>query len=487
MVFSSLTFLTIFFPIVLALYFVKNSIKWRNAVLLTASLVFYAWGEPLWILGMVASAFVNWLCAGAIATTKKQGEKRMWLIIGVGFSAALLFSCKYAAFFANSFLQLFGLAARVPVMALPIGISFYTFQIITYTVDVYREETPAQKSFARLLLYVSCFPQLIAGPIVRYSDVAKQIGKRKTTPVDFYRGMQKFSIGLGKKVIFANICGAAMTQLPLSGTGLPLSVTGAWYGAFLYALQIYFDFSGYSDMAIGVGRILGFTYRENFDYPFLALGVGDFWRRWHISLGDWFREYLMYPLMRSNFFRRLSMKKSPKHGKMFYRNLTAILCTLIVWSFTGLWHGASWNFILWGVYFGILHVLEKFAFGKILSKTPNAVKWCLNMFVALVSFIIFYYTDISNVFHHLGSMFGLTGGGFIDDVSLRVIQTYSVFPLIAFAFSMPLAKIIEKRAKRFFKPAVCEAGRSAFMVVCFVLSVLFLVGQSFNPFIYFQF
>ena len=487
MVFSSLTFLFCFLPVVLALYFLRRSLRWRNGVLLVASLFFYAWGEPLWILAMVGSALVNWFCAGMIASSKSESVRKTWLVIGVAAAGAMLFICKYSTFFINSFLSLFGADNLLKGFALPIGISFYTFQIITYTVDVYREETKPQKSFPRLLLYVSCFPQLIAGPIVRYSDVAQQIGSRETTPDDFAQGMQRFAVGLAKKVIFANICGSIMTELPLPGTGNAFSVVGAWYAAFVYAMQIYFDFSGYSDMAIGLGRILGFTYKENFEYPFISLSAGDFYRRWHISLGSWFREYLMYPLMRSRRIRALSTKKSKKHGKMYYRNLATILVTMIVWTCTGLWHGASWNFILWGVYFGLMMVLEKFILVKFLDRLPKIIRWVINMIVALFSFVIFYYTDMGQVGAHMGAMLGLGGAGFMDEISLRVIRTYSVFPLIAFIASMPLAPMFNRWAERTLKPKTVEVARVAFLSACFVLSVLFLVGQSFNAFIYFNF
>ena len=487
MVFSSLTFLTIFFPIFLALYFLRGNIRWRNGVLLIASLVFYAWGEPIWILGMIGSTFINWISAQMIVLAQDDRQKRFWLAAGIVISGALLFVCKYAAFFFNSFSALFASSVRIPGIDLPIGISFYTFQIISYTVDVYREETPAQKSFARLLLYVSCFPQLIAGPIVRYSDVAKQIGKRRTTPGGFSSGMRRFVIGLGKKIIFANLCGKAVAAMPLAGTGLELSALGAWYAALMYALQVYFDFSGYSDMAIGIGKILGFTYRENFNHPFMALGVGDFWRRWHISLSEWFREYIMYPLMRAKIFRKLSMKKSRRFGRMFYRNLTAIICTTVVWAFTGLWHGASWNYVVWGLYFGLFQMLEKFAFEKIHQKLPNVVKWLLNMAITLIGFIIFYYTDITLVFKHVGAMFFLTGNSLIDANSLLVMKTYSVFPILAFVLSLPIGEWLGAFMKKKLTSSACEIAYAGGMLVLYVFCILFLVGQSFNPFIYFQF
>ena len=486
MVFSSLTFLTCFFPIVLALYFVKGSIRWRNGVLLAASLVFYAWGEPIWIVAMLASTLVNWVCAGMISVCRGNAAKRGWMIAGVGFAGALLFVFKYTAFFANSFLSLFGAEARVAGLKLPIGISFYTFQIISYTVDVYRGETPAQRSFARLLLYVSCFPQLIAGPIVQYSDVAKQIGSRKTTAKDFTRGMQRFVVGLGKKVIFANICGLILRDLPLADAGA-MSFGGAWYAGFVYMLQVYFDFSGYSDMAIGIGRILGFTYKENFDYPFIAKDVSEYWHRWHISLSTWFRDYLLYPILRSRGMRRLSMKKSERHGRMYYRNLATMIATTCVWAFTGLWHGASWNFIVWGLYFCVLQLLEKFALGKVREKLPAIARWAINLILIVVSFVIFYYTDMGLVTRHISAMLGVGSAGFIDARSRLVIRTYSFFPLLAFVCSMPIAPMLNRLGRGLLGSKAFEIVKSVALSACVALAVLFLVGQSYNPFIYFQF
>ena len=486
MVFSSLTFLTCFFPIVLALYFVKGSIRWRNGVLLAASLVFYAWGEPIWIVAMLASTLVNWVCAGMISVCRGDAAKRGWMIAGVGFAGALLFVFKYTAFFANSFLSLFGAEARVAGLKLPIGISFYTFQIISYTVDVYRGETPAQRSFARLLLYVSGFPQLIAGPIVQYSDVAKQIGSRKTTAKDFTRGMQRFVVGLGKKVIFANICGLILRDLPLADAGA-MSFGGAWYAGFVYMLQVYFDFSGYSDMAIGIGRILGFTYKENFDYPFIAKDVSEYWHRWHISLSMWFRDYLLYPILRSRGMRRLSMKKSERHGRMYYRNLATMIATTCVWAFTGLWHGASWNFIVWGLYFCVLQLLEKFALGKVREKLPAIARWAINLILIVVSFVIFYYTDMGLVTRHISAMLGVGSTGFIDARSRLVIRTYSFFPLLAFVCSMPIAPMLNRLGRGLLGSKAFEIVKSVALSACVALAVLFLVGQSYNPFIYFQF
>ena len=464
----------------------KGSIRWRNGVLLAASLVFYAWGEPIWIVAMLASTLVNWVCAGMISVSKGDAAKRGWMIAGVGFAGALLFVFKYTAFFANSFLSLFGAEARVAGLKLPIGISFYTFQIISYTVDVYRGETPAQRSFARLLLYVSCFPQLIAGPIVQYSDVAKQIGSRRTTAKDFTRGMQRFVVGLGKKVIFANVCGLILRDLPLADAGA-MSFGGAWYAGFVYMLQVYFDFSGYSDMAIGIGRVLGFTYKENFDYPFIAKDVSEYWHRWHISLSTWFRDYLLYPILRSRGMRRLSMKKSERHGRMYYRNLATMIATTCVWAFTGLWHGASWNFIVWGLYFCVLQLLEKFALGRVREKLPAIARWAINLILIVVSFVIFYYTDMGLVTRHISAMLGVGSAGFIDARSRLVIRTYSFFPLLAFVCSMPIAPMLNRLGRGLLGSKAFEIVKSVALSACVALAVLFLVGQSYNPFIYFQF
>ena len=469
MVFSSLTFLLLFLPITLGLYFVKKSIRWRNGVLLIVSLLFYAWGEPLWIFAMVASALVNWLCAAVIGASRFKKVRKTFLIIGAVFAGAMLFACKYSTFFANSFLSVIGSETRLKGFALPIGISFYTFQIISYTVDVYRGDVKPQKSFARLLLYVSCFPQLIAGPIVRYTDVAQQIGKRATTPEGFSSGMQRFILGLGKKVIFANILGLIMNELPVAGGEAALSVVGSWYAAFIYMLQIYFDFSGYSDMAIGIGRILGFDYKENFDYPYASLSVREFWRRWHISLGAFFRDYVYIPL-----------------GGNRKGAARTILNTLIVWGLTGMWHGAAWNFILWGLYYGIILVLDLTFFKPIIKKLPKAVNWVITFLLVLIGWVIFYYTDVSAVGVHLGAMFGL-GGGFTDAASLTVIKTYSVFPLIALIASMPVVPRVKKWMQKTFTAKVNETVRIVSYSAILVFSVLFLVGQSVNPFIYFQF
>ena len=467
MVFSSLTFLLYFLPITLALYFIRSSIRWRNGVLLAASLVFYAWGRPVWLLGMLFSALVNYMCALSM-TGIKGGARRLRLYIGVGASLALLFVFKYLAFFVNTVLGIVS-SARMTPLELPIGISFYTFQILTYTVDVYRGKQKAQSSFFDLLLYVSCFPQLIAGPIVRYGDVAREIGERRTAPDDFSAGVQRFALGLGKKALVANVCAEILEKLPLAGAG-SLSFAGAWYAAAIYTLQIYFDFSGYSDMAIGLGRIFGFHYRENFDHPYWAVSVRDFWRKWHISLGAFFREYVYIPLGGN----RKGLKRT-------------IVNTLIVWGLTGLWHGANWTFILWGVYYGALLTLDLLGGKDIIKKVPAFVNRIFTLILVMVGWGIFYYPTLGQAFTHLGAMFG-GGTGLLDAAARDVIRSYSVLPLLFCALALPIGQWLAALGKRLnVRPSLWYAAQAALGVLIAVLSLVFIEGLSSNPFIYFQF
>ena len=466
MVFSSLTFLLLFLPLLYALYFARTSVKWRNGVLLVMSLLFYGWGEPVWILAMILSTAVNFFCARAIARREEGAARKLILALGVVASLSFLVYFKYSAFLANSVAALLSLSWRMDTPRLPIGISFYTFQILTYTVDVYRGKAPAQKSPLRLLLYISCFPQLIAGPIVQYGDVENQLGERSVTPGAFTEGMERFIKGLAKKVLLANVCGAALEELTLAGTGEPLSLLGAWLAAFLYTLQIYFDFSAYSDMAIGLGKTLGFTYKENFVFPYASLSVTEFWRRWHISLGSFFRDYVYIPL-----------------GGNRRGTARTVLNLLIVWGLTGLWHGAAWNFVLWGLYFGVLLILERFVFKPILEKTPGAVRWLLTFVIAVIGWVIFYYTDLPALGQHLCALFGIGVSGLGDAAAAAVVRKYTVYPLIAWVLSLPVVPAVAARLPQRLRSTLALV----FSVVLLGASLLFLVGQSYNPFIYFRF
>ena len=471
MTFSSLTFTTLFFPAVLILYFICTDLRWRNGVLLVASLIFYSWGEPIWVLAMIGSTAINYVSAMLIGRASSPGLRKTALVVGAAASLAVLFYFKYAAFLVNSVTSLFGVSFSIPVLELPIGISFYTFQVLTYTVDVYRGKSPVQRDPFKLMLYVSCFPQLIAGPIVQYSDVAVMLDERESTPEGFTEGMKRFAVGLSKKVLLANVCGLIIEELPSAAGASGMSVLGAWYISVLYSLQLYFDFSGYSDMAIGMGRIFGFTYKENFNYPYISKSASEFWRRWHISLGSFFRDYVYIPL----------------GGNRRGRARTA-LNLAIVWALTGLWHGASWNFVIWGLYYGVLIILEKLVLADLREKLPGAAQHIAALFLIVVGWTVFYYTDMGCLGKHLGAMFGIGAAGLSDPVTMAVIRKYTVLPLIAAIASLP---ILPRLKAWLGKHEKLEGAADIVSLVCLtalmLLSMIFIVGQSYNPFIYFRF
>ena len=471
MTFSSLTFTTLFFPAVLILYFICTDLRWRNGVLLVASLIFYSWGEPIWVLAMIGSTAINYVAAMLIDRASSPGLRKTALVVGAAASLAVLFYFKYAAFLVNSVTSLFGVSFSIPVLELPIGISFYTFQVLTYTVDVYRDKSPVQRDPFKLMLYVSCFPQLIAGPIVQYSDVAVMLDERESTLDGFTEGMKRFAVGLSKKVLLANVCGLIIEELPSAAGASGMSVLGAWYISVLYSLQLYFDFSGYSDMAIGMGRIFGFTYKENFNYPYISKSASEFWHRWHISLGSFFRDYVYIPL----------------GGNRRGRVRTA-LNLAIVWALTGLWHGASWNFVIWGLYYGVLIILEKLVLADFREKLPGAAQHIAALFLIVVGWTVFYYTDMGCLGKHLGAMFGIGAAGLSDPVTMAVIRKYTVLPLIAAIASLPILPQLKAWLGKHEK---LEGAADIVSLVCLtalmLLSMIFIVGQSYNPFIYFRF
>ena len=471
MTFSSLTFTTLFFPAVLILYFICTDLRWRNGVLLVASLIFYSWGEPVWVLAMIGSTAINYVAAMLIDRASSPRLRKTALVVGAAASLAVLFYFKYAAFLVNSVTSLFGVSFSIPVLELPIGISFYTFQVLTYTVDVYRDKSPVQRDPFKLMLYVSCFPQLIAGPIVQYSDVAVMLDERESTPDGFTEGMKRFAVGLSKKVLLANVCGLIIEELPSAAGASGMSVLGAWYISVLYSLQLYFDFSGYSDMAIGMGRIFGFTYKENFNYPYISKSASEFWHRWHISLGSFFRDYVYIPL----------------GGNRRGRARTA-LNLAIVWALTGLWHGASWNFVIWGLYYGVLIILEKLVLADFREKLPGAAQHIAALLLIVVGWTVFYYTDMGCLGKHLGAMFGIGAAGLSDPVTMAVIRKYTVLPLIAAIASLP---ILPRLKAWLGKHEKLEGAADIVSLVCLtalmLLSMIFIIGQSYNPFIYFRF
>ena len=464
MVFSGLTFLLLFLPTLLILYFLSRDLRWRNGVLVVFSLVFYAWGEPVMVLLLLATTLFNYLVALAMDRAAGPRGKKLWLILAVAGSLAGLLYFKYTGFFLSNLSKLLGVEIAFTAPRLPIGISFYTFQILTYTVDVYRGKTSVQKNFVRLLLYVSCFPQLIAGPIVQYGDVAAALEERSTTADDFIDGMRRFLLGLGKKVILANICGSILLECLPDGAA-PGSVVGAWVSAIVYSLHLYFDFSAYSDMAIGLGRILGFTYKENFNYPYFSVSPTDLWRRWHISLGSFFREYVYFPLGGSR-----------KGKARYYLNL------LIVWALTGLWHGAAWNYVLWGLYWYVLQIAHK-SVEKPWARMPLFLQWLFNFVLTIIGMMVFYYNDQSTLLVHVAAMFG-GGVGWMDEGILSVLRQYALFLPIACVGAAPIVPRLKKLAEN--RPWLTLLG-TVFAVAVGLLSLLFLIRQSYNPFIYFRF
>lgn len=466
MVFSSLTFIGIFLPLALFFNYISKDIKWKNFFLLIFSLIFYSWGEPIWVLAMLFTTTINYICGLYIDKAKSQHAKKIVLTIGTIASLAVLFYFKYAGFVANTFSSITNISIDADFPGLPIGISFYTFQTITYTVDVYRGKVKVQKSFFKLLLFVSMFHQLIAGPIVQYGDIADAIENRKETLKEFANGMQRFIIGLAKKVLLANVCAAALDNLILANNINPMSLAGAWYAMILFAFQIYFDFSGYSDMAIGMGKFFGFTFRENFKYPYISNSISEFWRRWHMSLGAFFREYLYIPL-----------------GGNRVGRIRLVFNLLIVWFLTGLWHGASWNFVIWGVYYGILIILEKIMrIDK--ANIPKIFSIPATLVLVLIGWVFFYYTDLSQGLVHIGAMFGSNISGFIDGNTIFSIKDNILLIPLCVISSVPLFsninnKLSSNKAYQVLKPIM--------LLGVFILTVIYLVGQTFNPFLYFRF
>ena len=471
MVFSSLTFLCLFFPLTVGLhYLVKNGTA-RNALLLAASLLFYAWGEPVWILAMLFATAVNYVCARIIVNTKSNRGRKLALVIGIVISLAALVYFKYAAFLVNNFCGLAGLAYRMTQPKLPIGISFYTFQIITYTVDVYRGQAPLQRNPLWLLLYVSLFPQLIAGPIVRYSDVAETIAHRQVTKQGLGEGFFRFSLGLGKKVLLANLCGEVLETLPLPAE---MSFFSGWLAAALFLLQLYFDFAGYSDMAIGLGRMLGFRFLENFDAPLVSRSVSEFWRRWHISLGTFFREYVYIPLGGNRVSR----------GRWIFN-------MAVVWGLTGIWHGANWNFLLWGLYFGFLMVLERTVLEPVLAHTPAFFKHLITVILAVVGFVLFRSESFLDIGLQLRAMFAPWRVALSDPYAVYAVKNNPLLLGACLVCCLPLRKqaaaYFNRRKAAGRKNALHPYLKALLALGIAGLSVLFLVGQSFNPFLYFRF
>ena len=469
MVFSSLTFLFLFFPIVMGAYYLCPRAL-RNLWLLAASLLFYAWGEPVYIRLMVASILFNYLCGLGVAALQKREKKgiaKALLILCVVGNIGALGIFKYADLLIGTINGIAGSHLALLELALPIGISFYTFQALSYVIDVYRGTVAAQKNPITFGTYIALFPQLIAGPIVQYKTVEEQLSHRRETTAQFAAGIGRFTVGLGKKVLIANQVGALWDTVSALAQAQLAAVT-AWLGALAFTFQIYFDFSGYSDMAIGLGKMLGFEFLENFDYPYLSRSITEYWRRWHISLGTWFREYVYIPLGGNR-------RGLPRQ----------VLNLIIVWGLTGLWHGASWNFLLWGLYYGVILIIEKVWLLRPLQKAPAAVQHLYSLLLIILGWIIFALTDFSAIGGYFAALFGAHGGA--DSSTMYLLTSNLILLVIAgFASTRLPAKLAAGLVRR-LTPAGQTAVKCVFYAGVLLMCVAFLVGDSYNPFLYFRF
>lgn len=466
MVFSSTIFVFLFLPLVLLCYFLAPK-KLKNYILLFFSLVFYIFGGPKFLLVLLFVVLIDYI--GAILINKTN-KKKLFLILTLILNIATLVYFKYTGFFLENVNNIFGLNITIPDIVLPIGISFYTFQAMSYVIDVYRNKVSLQKNYLTLLLYVSLFPQLVAGPIVRYETIEQELKVRKTTFEDVEYGIRRFILGLAKKVIIANQMGALADTIFSSSD---ISTPVAWLGAIAYMFQIYFDFSAYSDMAIGLGRIFGFKFLENFKFPYISKSITEFWRRWHISLSTWFRDYVYIPLGGN----RKGIKRQ-------------IINLFIVWLLTGFWHGAEWNFVIWGLYYFIFLMLEKFVFNKVLAKTPNVIRHIYTLFIVLIGWVIFRCESLDSIKTMFTSMFTLKITEFSLNELLIYLETYAIYFILAIIFSMPVYyKIVDKI--NFLKEGRLKLALNILhygsLIVIFIITIMFLAYSSYNPFIYFRF
>ena len=471
MLFSSNVFLYMFLPLCLGLYFLVPR-KLKNFVLLVFSLVFYAWGEPKYVLIMLASITVAFI-TGLFADQKRyktNGRRKAMIsmIIAIVWNLGFLFFFKYTNLFIKTANDIGGFGIKALEIALPIGISFYSFQTLSYVIDVYKGEVKPQRNILNLATYVALFPQLIAGPIVRYQTIEEQLTERHENFLLFSQGVKRFSYGLAKKVILANSAGALFEEL----SNMPnsdLSVSAAWLGIIAYTFQIFFDFSGYSDMAIGLGKMFGFEFLENFKYPYISKSITEFWRRWHISLSTWFRDYVYIPL------------GGNRKGKG-----RQVLNIMIVWALTGFWHGASWNFMGWGVYFGILLLLEKFIWGKGLQKAPAVIQHIYAMFFVVIGWALFAFDDTDKLINNLKNMFGSNGLPIINDMTVSKLIGFAVTFVILVIASTPLCKWAGAKIKGKSERAY-DVIEVISIPLLLILSAAYLVSSSYNPFLYFRF
>ncbi len=489
MVFSSLFFVFLFLPLNLALYFCTKSITVRNTVMLIFSLLFYAWGEPKYVILLLAMTFADWVFSLLVDRFRGSSKAKLALLGACVTDLGLLGVFKYGTFFQENFQALTGHPSVVTQIALPIGISFYTFQLLTYVVDVYRGDAKVERNFFNVILYASLFHQCVAGPIVRYQDIADQISHRSISEVDVAAGITRFATGLAKKSLLANSCGALADKFLLSDAvasdasllseniGILSSrpASALWLGMLFYALQIYLDFSAYSDMAIGMGRITGFRYKENFDYPYCSRSISEFWRRWHISLGSFFRDYVYIPL--------------GGNRKGYARTVFNLFVT---WFLTGFWHGASWNYMLWGLYYFVFIALEKIFLGKVLDKLPRVVGHIYTLVVVFFGWVLFKFERLPLLGTVLSGMFCGNSNMFTNYEADIMFKSNIFILIVCIIACVPVAKIVKgvlnyHSAKDGAAGGICTVARAAYPCVLLLLSTASLVGNSYNPFLYFQF
>lgn len=470
MLFSSITFLFIFLPLTLLLYYLVP-FRMKNYVMLAASLIFYAWGEPVYIILMILSIILNYFCGQDIYEKRDNARAmKMSLMFGVVMNLLILGFFKYYGLLMDTINAILPIDIPYRVLALPIGISFYTFQAMSYLIDVYRKEVKPQENILYFALYISMFPQLIAGPIVRYIDIEEQLKERSINSTKFGEGAMYFIRGLAKKVVLANTFGSVYEQVAAMQMG-SFSTLTAWVGAIAYAFQIYFDFGGYSDMAIGLGKMFGFEFLPNFNYPYIAKSITDFWRRWHISLSTWFREYVYIPLGGN--------RCTPSRH---------ILNLLIVWMLTGLWHGAQWNFMFWGLYYGVILILEKYLWGSKIEKLPSAVQHIYAFVLVLFGWVFFFSPTLGYAGQYLKVMFGIGAKGIFDKQGFFMIFTNWLLIVIAILASASRGyKLLKKITGCWQSEEVRAIVTCAVYIAMFLLCIAFLVTETYNPFLYFRF
>lgn len=465
-----------FLPVTMIIYYLVPK-KLKNVVILISGLIFYAWGEPIYVLAMILSTFIDYTAGRIIAKYDDNPKiRRICLIVSIVMNLGLLGTFKYLGFIIDSFNMWFGWTIPNPNLPLPIGISFFTFQSMSYTIDLYRRNIKVQKSAVNFMAFVTLFPQIVAGPIVRYEDVQNELDDRTISEKLVSDGICRFITGLGKKVLIANNIGALWTQIKAMEYST-LSAGTAWLGILAFTFQIYFDFSGYSDMAIGLGKMMGFNFPENFDYPYLSKSVSEFWRRWHITLGAWFKSYVYIPL-----------------GGNRKGAARTIINLLIVWTITGIWHGASWNFMLWGAYFGVLIVLERLFLGKILAKIPAFFSWLYTFIMVVFGWIMFdgvtpgttdFGEMFSQVFTYIGAMFGANGVA-IDNLAINSFVNYGIMFAVCIIGSTDLVKRLSLKIKE-KAPSWVLYGYPVVQGGVMLASVAFIATSSYNPFLYFNF